>query len=69
MPNPTFRIGNTNTQIYRDDADNNKTVFTNNGNDVVKISGVGGQDTIDVTGNINITTDYEISGTCSRTDG
>ena len=63
MPNPTFRIGNTNTQIYRDDADNNKTVFTNNGNDVVKISGVGGQDTIDVTGNINITTDYEISGT------
>ncbi len=60
--NPTFKLGNASTQVYRDNADNNKTVFTNNGIDVVKFSGIDGQDTIDVTGNVNVSVDYEISG-------
>ena len=61
--NPTFKFGNSATKMYRDNADNNKTVFTNNSIDILKISGTGGQDTIDVTGNINISTNYDISGT------
>ena len=46
--------------MYRDNADNNKTVFTNNNIDIVKFSGVGGQDTLDVNGNINVTGSYKM---------
>ena len=62
MSNPTLKLGNSATQVFRDNADNNKTVFTNNSIDIVKLSGTGGQDTIDVTGNINISTNFDING-------
>jgi hypothetical protein len=59
--NPTLKLGNADTQVYRG-AVNNKTIFTNNGIDIVNFSGTGGQDTIGVIGNVNITTNYDING-------
>ena len=45
MSNPTYKLGDANTQIYRDS--NNKTVLTNNGLDVINISGLSTENVMD----------------------